>query len=342
VTAPDSATVDRLALLSGLGPVRELAQLPGGANNRVFRVQAECGAALLKVYFRHPEDTRDRLGAEFAFARFAWTAGLRCIPRPLACDPDAGLGLFEFLDGERPVEASGPLVDQAVEFVRGLNAERWRPAAARLPVASEACFSLAEHLGTVAARVDRLAALTPASDLDREAVRFARRELKPAWQQACERARAEARDNGLLLDRPLGLLDRCVSPSDFGFHNALVAPGGRVCFLDFEYAGWDDPAKLVCDYFCQPAVPVPWRFFDPFARALADCFPDPPFVARARLLLPVYRVKWVCIILNEFLPAPAGRRHFSTGEGLEARKLRQLARARAALAATRDRERSPA
>jgi hypothetical protein len=192
----------------------------------------------------------------------------------------------------------------------------------------------------VARRVDRLAELVPTSDCDREAIRFVRRDLVPLWELVRELTQAEARDNGLSLDQPLDLLARCVSPSDFGFHNALVSPDGQATFIDFEYAGWDDPAKLVCDFFCQPAVPVSRRHFDAFARAVAVCFPDSATVfTRACLLLPVYRVKWVCILLNEFLPVGGGRRRFSTGEQLEARKARQLARASAALAAIHDRER---
>ena len=342
MTGPDPANVDRLTVSAGHGPARELVPLAGGANNRVYRVETERGPALLKAYLRHPDDPRDRLGTEFAFARFAWVADLRCIPRLLACDPAAGLGLFEFVDGQRPEQASDALVNQAVEFVCALNAARWRPAAASLPFASEACFSLAEHLGIVARRVNRLAEFAPVSDLDREAILFVRRDLLRAWELVREQTQCTARADRLSLERPLDLPARCVSPSDFGFHNSLVTPGGRACFLDFEYAGWDDPAKLVCDFFCQPAVPVPGRHFDPFARALAGCFLDPLFVTRARLLLPVYRIKWVCIILNEFLPRTTGRRLFSTGEELEARKLRQLAIAQTALGAVHERERSPA
>jgi hypothetical protein len=135
-----------------------------------------------------------------------------------------------------------------------------------------------------------------------------------------------------------------VSPSDFGFHNALLEPGGRVRFLDFEYAGWDDPAKLICDFFCQPRVPVPLSYFDAFARGVAESFPQPDeVVRRARLLLPAYRVKWVCIRLNEFLPTGAGRRSFAlAGEELAERQERQLAAARAALAELQDTQEIPA
>src|SRR5690606_29731653 len=110
-------------------------------------LETPAGTFLLKSYFRHPDDPRDRLAAEFAFARFAWDGGVRCIPQPLACDPAAGLGLFEFVFGAglHGTAAGEAAVDQAIDFFRTLNRAKGRPAAAALPAASEACFSLDDH-----------------------------------------------------------------------------------------------------------------------------------------------------------------------------------------------------
>jgi len=340
LNAPDFTTVERLAIRSGLGSMRTLVPLGGGANNRVYRLECERGPAFLKAYYRSPADPRDRLGAEFAFARFAVAAGARAIAKPLVCDSAARLGLFEFVEGARPTEATESLVAEAAEFVRELNAERWRPAAAGLPLASEACFSIEEHLGIVGGRVNRLGDIAPGSDIDREALRFVRRDLLPLWEAVRDDTRLTARDNGLSLGRPLETRSRCVSPSDFGFHNALVSSDARVTFVDFEYAGWDDPAKLICDFCWQPAVPVPSSAFGGFARAVASPFPDGEVIlARARVLHLVYRLKWVCIRLNEFLSDGGSRRRFSSSEEPEARKARQLASARAALASFVERER---
>ena len=154
-------------------------------------------------------------------------------------------------------------VDRPSSSVRDLNAFARRPHAARLPVASEACFSIAEHLGTVARRVDRLSDIA-----DSDAAGFVRNERTSGLAESAI-VRAEASDNGLSLERPLDLTARCVSPSDFGFHNVLLESNGRLRFIDFEYAGWDDPSKLICDFFCQPAVPAPASSFERFARALS-------------------------------------------------------------------------
>jgi hypothetical protein len=94
-------------------------------------------------------------------------------------------------------------------------------------------------------------------------------------------------------------------------------------FIDFEYAGWDDPAKTVCDFLCQPAVPVPGHSADPFARALVSDLSDPDWhLRRIGLLRDVYRVKWCCILLNDFLPAGRQRRLFAQDAGAEADRLR--------------------
>ena len=85
----------------------------------------------------------------------------------------------------------------------------------------------------------------------------------------------------------------------------------------------------------QPAVPAPSGAFEWFARGVAAAFAAPEVhLARATLLLPVYRVKWVCILLNEFLPVGGSRRAFAgSAAEQDARKANQLAKARAALAA---------
>ena len=327
-----------LAERAGLGPVLALAPLAGGANNRVYRLETPGGAALLKSYFRHPDDPRDRLGAEFAFSQFAWNRGVRCIPRPLACDPEAGLALFEYVFGKslHGSAAGEAAVDQAVDFFRALNRDRRHPDALQLPRASESCLGLDDHFGTVDRRVSRLQSIGVGSEIDRAAAALVEKELMPAWCQALARARYEAAANGLETSTRLGNGERCLSPSDFGFHNAILANDGRLRFIDFEYAGWDDPAKLICDFFCQPAAPAPAHAFERFALAIAAEMPSPALhAARARLLLPVYRVKWICIMLNEFLPVGESRRVFSGTEGA-ARKAAQLAKARAALAQLAD------
>ena len=70
----------------------------------------------------------------------------------------------------------------------------------------------------------------------------------------------------------------CIFSSDFGFHNALIDESGTVYLLDFEYAGWDDPAKLVCDFSNQPDMLLPEELSFRFQSAVIDYDETPEYL----------------------------------------------------------------
>ena len=113
-------------------------------------------------------------------------------------------------------------------------------------------------------------------------------------------------------------------------------------FIDFEYAGWDDPAKMVCDFFCQPAVPVPRSHLERFLAAVTAVTggAGDTLHARVTLLLPAYEIKWCCIMLNEFLPVGEDRRAFARGyDDTETRRALQLDKVDRSLTRLLDRSR---
>lgn len=318
---------------AGLGDPVDAAPLDGGANNQVYRIGTPSGPVVAKAYFSHPNDKRNRLEAEYAFSRLAWDGGVRALPQPIAADRTHRLALFGFVAGRRaePSDVGPRAVEAALDFLAAVN--RCRARADNLPIASEACFSITAHLETVERRLSRLFAAPRETALHSEAADFIANEVMPVWTALSEGVRRGAGALGIDPDAVLEPAGRCVSPSDFGFHNALVRPGGDFCFLDFEYAGWDDPAKLASDFFNQVAVPVPMTHYPAFRDALAAAVPRPEQEARRfDLLLPVYAVKWITIILNDFLPVGDSRRRFAGGaDEAQARRFRQLAKARASL-----------
>jgi hypothetical protein len=331
---PELQTHAVAALLDGAacGTPWRMTPLQGGANNRVYRIDAGGRALVLKQYFHAPEDTRDRLGAEFALSSFAWHNGVLCLPKPIAADFERHLGLYSFVDGRKlaPGEIDEPAVAQALTFALALDALREHRDSHTLPTGSEAVFRFGDHLALVEQRVRRLGRIEVGDTLQADAARFVSQALMPAWDRIAARARAEAGRAGIALDAEIPAAERTISPSDFGFHNALRGSDGTIRFIDFEYAGWDDPAKLVGDFFNQVAVPMPRKFYAGFADRFAAARPRAGLHRRRfDLLLPVYGIKWVCIMLNDFLPAGEKRRRFASGED---RRAAQLDKARAAIA----------
>jgi hypothetical protein len=205
-----------------------------------------------------------------------------------------------------------------------------------LDPASEACFSVTEHLATVERRVRRLCRTQIEGPRADEARAFIAG-FEPTWRLVRTTAEANCHSFGIDPQEPLAAVDIVASPSDFGFHNAIRTPRGPV-FIDFEYAGRDDPAKLVCDFFCQPAVPVPASLHETFQAGTLDPLGLSHHRVRAKVLLDAYRVKWIAILLNEFMPVDESRRVFSHDNDNDraARRLRQLEAARRSLRVIED------
>jgi hypothetical protein len=319
----------------GMAAGAPLIPMTGGANNRVYRITRPGGEdAVLKCYFQNPNDPRDRFCAEQSFYQWIWSRPIRRTPEPLAWSTREKLGLFAFVEGRKlqPEEVTGARVQEALDFLAEINAGR-DAASSSIPLASEACFSLGEHLACVDRRVARLEQIAPHDELHSRALDFVRVELRPSWTRMRERILRKASDSRLDTAHPLPPAQRCLSPSDFGFHNAILGPAGRLRFLDFEYAGWDDPAKLICDFFSQPSLAVSHSHWDMFLKSVTALGSDPALPERASLLLPAYQVKWCCIMLNEFIRSDEARRQFAAGAALPLeRKAAQLAHAQQALA----------
>ena len=285
----------------------EINPIYGGGNNRVVSVQTNAGKYLAKTYYSHPSDTRNRLAAEYAFLSYACKIRLECVPKPIFCDQKNNIGLYEFVEGRKleSLELTQKHIMAAASFIKGLNARQDRDQT--LPVASEGCFSIERHFFIINERLNRLRNLPVVSELDRKVISFVD-EIENAWKSI--KNKITSSDGSI--SRELDAEDRCISPSDFGFHNALLKGSEDICFIDFEYAGWDDPAKMVGDFFLQPAVPVSLKYLDIFISEALDYSKNKAELAkRARLLFPVFKIKWCCLMLNEFLPDAAIRRRFA-------------------------------
>jgi hypothetical protein len=306
--------IEALLVTAGVSPVgAQIAPCAAGGNNRVYRVDVGGRALVAKRYFRQPSDTRDRLNAEYAFLTYAREAQIGSVPRPLAKDDRAGIALYEFIDGRRlsPQALLRGHIDQARDFFVRLNDPEKRVLGSGLPEASEACFSIVRQLDLVQERLARLSLIPATSGAGEQAIAFTTA-LGERWAALRGRVLSECTRRGIDPRAELPLEDRCISPSDFGFHNALVTHEGKAVFVDFEYAGWDDPAKAVSDFFSHPAVPVPFDYFEDFLNAALTFSSRPGMLAeRTRLMLPVFQVKWCCIVMNDFLPALWQRRRFA-------------------------------
>ena len=281
---------------------------PGG-NNRVFRLEMADGSRLaLKYYPAQSSDRRDRLGQEYEALSFLAHHGVLLTPRPIASDQGENCALYEWFDGEAAVLDPRPGdADQLANFLIDLQRLREADGARDLRGASAAIYSPAEAIAQFEQRLQRL---LPEVSRDPDLREFIDHQLAPSAELARERLKARYRALGRDPGKDLAQTHRALSPSDFGLHNAIRGPDGQLRFIDFEYFGWDDPVKLVCDTALHPGSGFPESGAQRLVERLSPVFAarDPTFAVRRALLYSVFGLIWCLIILNDYLPASRSRR----------------------------------
>jgi hypothetical protein len=301
--------------------------LAGGRNSRIWRVRSGERAFALKQYPARRDDPRDRLSTEVGALRLMERSRIDTVPRVLGVDGERGYALLSWIDGRSLAEVGDVDIDAAVVFlaaVHGLRVGSW---AAEQPPAAESCLSGREIERQIAERFSRLQGIALE---EQELIDFLDQSFAPAFSQGCEQARRSMTAAGLDFGAELPQEWRSLVPSDFGFHNSLRRSDGSLAFVDFEYFGWDDPVKLTADMMLHPGnslTPAQRKRFREAATRLYGG--DPAFAQRLSAYLPLFGLRWVLILLNEFIPERWQRRVLAgDAGGWSDAKARQLARAR--------------
>jgi hypothetical protein len=211
------------------------------------------------------------------------------VPALLAQDEDCRAIIFDHVRGEAVAGIDDGGLKQLARFLVESNAsyilERARQVG--LPMASESGTCTSDHWRCAVNRLDALLGSAREDDVTAEMHDFLRSEVQPALDA---------------LKPPDGSAVRpCLSPSDFGFHNVIRRDDGSLCFLDFEHAGWDDPAKLLADFILQPEALLCAETAECFLERLGESEPFGGDIRkRVGETLAIQKCKWTMIILNVF------------------------------------------
>lgn len=274
--------------------------MPGGANNQGYKVTLSNGRVLfLKAFSPQCENSIIKLKREFHFSQHMTNQGMQFIPKPLMLCESRLFACYEFINGS-PVERCG--LDEhcrAMKLVALLcdddNIEGYKYVAAESPK----CLSDFYHV--IDSRLQLFRKVTTVNSLGDEFY---------TYLDTLERAANQTYQSVLTQEFWHQTLDvKVLSPSDFGFHNAIKR-NHELFFIDFEYAGIDSPWKLVADYFSQPAIPLPIEYIMDFIELPKFCF----ILERKEHFLKVMKltmIKWCLIMLNEFKQDTLERRQFA-------------------------------
>lgn len=301
-----------------------LERMGGGLNSRVYQLGArDASKYLLKFYYRdHPGDQRDRLRVEFSSLTFLWENGIRSIPQPITLVPEEHCAIYQFIEGKKisADEIQSRDIESAIHFLAELKSLKAK--AKSFSCASEAFFSMKDLNTNLQRRVERLQNSHEDSQEYDAMKYYLNHDFIPFWKTLIPWAQKNLSDIGISFDDMISEHDKTLSPSDFGFHNALRDKAGRIVFLDFEHFGWDDPAKIISDFLLHPAMTLKRDFKQQFVTGILELFKEcEQLKYRVKILYPFFGLKWCLIFLNEFTPENLGRRYFAQMEAVNKQHL---------------------
>ena len=290
-------------------PIEALEKVSGRGNSRIYKVRSNEGSSYaLKIYPGADAAGRSRLTTEYNAIVFLRGHGVDALPEVFSMDENSNFGLYSWIDGSSVDGVDRSALHQAVDFIFRLHEISRQEVTCQISLASEACLSLTELVRQVDARLQRLQVVSSQYSALQE---FFTREFLPLWQDLTLSAREAWPESSKTADLPECY--RILSPSDFGFHNA-ISVDGRLSFIDFEYFGWDDPVKLTADFLWHPAMQLSPEIASGWQNAMLKLFADDPdFARRLNVAMPLYGMRWIMILLNEFLPGIAERRRLAGG-----------------------------
>lgn len=269
------------------------AVLNRGRNSLVDKLTLSDGSIIiLKKYPYETKKHPSRIEAEWTFLTFLNGLGKFPVAKPLLKDETSQTAAFSYLSGRKitTYDQSSDTLEQLAAFIVQINRQVFRdnkyPFHARDSWAS--VFSVFEE---VHHRIASLIDMIDISDTPfKEIASFIDECLKPGFKNL-ESQKRRSLSEFEIINPPLYL-----SPSDFGLHNALINSQGKLSFVDFEYAGLDDLAKLVADTFCCPQVPLPLDSLSKFVDILnVELCLDIEFEKRVENYLALNRYRWLCI-----------------------------------------------
>ncbi len=294
-------------------PADQLIPCCNGKNSRVYKVICGGDSFALKIYPPNTADPRDRVGTEIKALKFYQTHHNPYPPRLLAVDIQQRIALMEWMDGEPVERPTTSDIDQAIDFIARTHAASTQQGNT-FGLAAEPCLSgsdLDKHI------ISRLEKLSSIAEQESELKHFLVHELLPVVEKARNQAISPYFAERLPREK------QSLIPADFGFHNAIKNTGGKLYFFDFEYFGWDDPVRLTADTLLHPGMTLDEDCLLRFRQGMLDIFKaDEAFEQRLLQLLPLYGIRWILILLNEFLPERWQARAFA-GETADWQEIKQ-------------------
>ena len=267
----------------------KVSEISGQGNSKILFCETVTNKKIsLKIY---PIDIKhNRINSEFIGLNEIYKKNKNVI-KPLWKNVRANLAAYQWIEGKKINKPNASDIQQALEFLKSLHERRNDDCFKNFTRASASCISGYDIEKQIKKRFNTLVKLD-----NKELKYFLNNEFLTSFEYLITRAKVLLSED--LYFKNLKKRELTLSPSDFGFHNVIKQNNNNLIFLDFEYFGWDDPLKLISDFFFHPGHNIlNHKIF--WLKNSVKIY-SPNVLKRLPALLPLYGLCWSLIFLNEF------------------------------------------
>ena len=274
-------------LLEEIKPINE------GKNSFSYLVKTQTRNFFLKIYRKNHFNARDRLSSEINFLNYLREIKLNNVPKPIIYDVAENWILLSWVEGKKIIKPEEDDCNSLLEFISDIQNYKFSEYAKKIGNASEANFTIYDHICHIKSRVESLKnyLFKNKKNLNQRSAIFSLLNKFSDELNSYEKEFDFSKKS---------IQTRIISPSDIGFHNVLKNKD-KVNFIDFEYAGWDDPRKLLSDLVLQPQYNIPINCYQTFVGLFKKKEFSFEFLQDSSIVFELYRIKWVLIMLNPVL-----------------------------------------
>ncbi|MDC1280942.1 hypothetical protein N8Z28_01510, partial [bacterium] len=270
--------------------IKSIVKIKKGGNSNVYKLQDyKNNLLLLKEYPNDPLEIKSRLKNELDALKLLYD--FENVPTIINYNHSMDLLILEYIKGRTIKKITHQNLFDALIFVEQLyklsNNKSYS-------LATEACLNANELVNQIDKRFIKFK-LTQNKDLQKiitklfklyEIVRKRAYELWPKYN----------------INKNLKKKFLTFSPSDFGFHNAILNEKNKLKFIDFEYFGLDDPVKLISDFLWHPGMELTEKQKITFTTDFYRIFKKDKYLKqRLNAAFSLYGIRWGLIILNNFI-----------------------------------------
>ena len=270
----------------------------GGRNSRVYKINSANRNFKLKFFRSNSENDKSRIMREkFALDLFK-KFQINNVPSVFEVDIKNNLMITDWIVGDKIKIIQKSAIDAMIDFLSKLHKVYLENCEDKYPKAIDACIigsSINKQIK------DRLTNFSNSFDLYPELDDFINNTLMPLYDEIKQWSGDFSKSNNINLEKPLAIKEITLSPVDFGIHN-MLSYKSNYNFIDFEFFGLDDPAKLVSDTLLHPGFTLNEDHFIYLKAELLKLYlRNKHFGIRLKALMPLFGIKWCLIMLNPFL-----------------------------------------